>query len=200
MKPSKPTATGNCLRLVILALVALINLQATSVRADVKPNPLIEAIVQWHYDACQARVDLRAEDKSDRSFRYDPQNIYDIDLGQDVIGTVVYRAFTCEGEGKSWCGSGGCGYFIVVDDQIFGRSGGFPPEMISPVAMDIPILLMPIHGGACEGVSGENISGFYTCYLTATWNNDQMTFQSYERTYPLDLYELVDGVLARYHQ
>lgn len=196
MKRYKPLSARDSLKPVLLALFCVLSLQATSVRADFTPNPLVSALVQWHYDDCQARIDLRDEDKSERSFSYDPQDIYDIDLADDVVGTVVYRAFACEGEGRGWCGSGGCGYFIVVGDQIFGRSGGFPPEMVFPVDIDTPILLMPIHGGACEGVSEEDISGANTCYLVATWHSYLKTFQSYEGTYPLDLYELVDGVLV----
>jgi hypothetical protein len=159
----------------------MLALFAGTASAQDHPNPVVQSIVEWHRQYCfedLARTESSTPRQSD--FGIDEGSIYDIEIGEDQSATVIYKSFTCKGLGHGWCGSGGCGYFIVVEDKIFERQLGFEPLVI-----DIPIyngtrpgLLIPLHGTSCEGAAGESMSGADTCYALATWNNYFHAFQA----------------------
>lgn len=151
---------------------------STIASGQVHPNPIVQSIVDWHRQYCYDNLtDLRNEDyvPSDSDFGVDEGSIYDIEIADNQTATVIYKSFTCRGEGHGWCGSGGCGYFIVVNDKIFQRKVGFKPRMVSiPTYVGTrPALVIPLHGTACEGGAGSD-----TCFAMATWNEKMLTFQS----------------------
>lgn len=162
-------------------IMLMLALFAGTASAQDHPNPVVQSIVDWHRQYCfedLARTERSTPRQSD--FGIDEGSIYDIAIGEGQSATVIYKSFTCEGLGHGWCGSGGCGYFIVVEDKIFERQLGFEPSVI-----DIPIyngtrpgLLIPLHGTSCEGAAGESMSGADTCYALATWNNYFHAFQA----------------------
>jgi hypothetical protein len=103
--------------------------------------------------------------------------IYDIALTPNgVTGTVLYNEFHCTNIGYGWCGSGGCGFHLVVDGIVFSRRPGFRP--FSVTAGDDTFVLIPIHGGGCVTSDGTTGGGFDPCYVAATWDADAKTFRS----------------------
>lgn len=171
------------LRALASIWIALISLPAT---AQDHPNPTVQSIIDWHRQYCYENLaDLRDEDRVplESDFGIDEGSIYDIEVAEDRTATVVYRSFTCEGEGRGWCGSGGCGYFIVLGDRIFEGQSGYKPRVVNVPVYDgtIPAIIAPRHGTACTGAAGERISGVHTCFTMATWSDHYETFQSIQQ-------------------
>ena len=160
--------------------IALISLPAV---AQDHPNPTVNSIIDWHRQYCYDNLaDLRDENRVplESDFGIDEGSIYDIQIAENQTATVVYKSFTCEGMGHGWCGSGGCGYVIVVGEKIFARQLGYEPKVVNvPVYQgSIPAIVVPLHGKSCEGAAGESMAGADTCFAMATWNEDRETFQS----------------------
>ncbi len=103
--------------------------------------------------------------------------VYDLQLTPDgKTGTVLYNDFSCTNIGRGWCGTGGCGFHIIVDGVAFDRMGGFRP--FSVTADGTTFIMMPIHGGGCETSEGVTGAGVNSCYVVATWDEDAQTFRS----------------------
>lgn len=168
---------------VKLILTGILILWATAGLSQDHENLVVQSIVNWHRQYCYDNLtDLRDEDRIplESDFGIDEGSIYDIEISDTQAATVVYKSFTCEGEGRGWCGSGGCGYFIVVGERIFARRGGYEPSLVNvpTYSGSMPALIIPLHGTACEGAAGEKMAGADTCFAMATWNEYLETFQS----------------------
>ena len=168
---------------VKLILTCTLILFSTMASAQDHRNPVVQSIVDWHRQYCYDNLaDLRDEDRVplESDFGIDEGSIYDIEIAENQTATVVYKSFTCEGEGHGWCGSGGCGYFIVVGEKIFARQLGYEPKVVNvPVYQgSIPAIVVPLHGTSCEGAAGESMAAADTCFAMATWNDYRGTFQS----------------------
>jgi hypothetical protein len=168
------------LRALACIWIVLISLPAG---AQDHPNPTVQSIVDWHRQYCYNDLtDLRDENRVplESDFGIDEGSIYDIEIAEGQTATVVYKSFTCEGVGHGWCGSGGCGYFIVVGEKIFARQLGYEPSVVQVPAYQgsIPAIVIPLHGPSCEGAAGESMAGADTCFAMATWNEYWGTFQS----------------------
>ncbi|MCL7405315.1 hypothetical protein MWN63_04870 [Paradonghicola geojensis] len=168
---------------VKLILTYILILWSTMASAQDHRNPVVQSIVDWHRQYCYDNLtDLRDESRVplESDFGIDEGSIYDIEIAENQTATVVYKSFTCEGEGHGWCGSGGCGYFIVVGEKIFERQLGYEPKVVNvPVYQgSIPAIVVPMHGTSCEGAGGESMAGADTCFAMATWNEYWGTFQS----------------------
>lgn len=168
------------LRALASIWIALISLPAT---AQDHPNPIVNSIIDWHRQYCYDNLaDLRDENRVplESDFGIDEGSIYDIKIAEGQTATVVYKSFTCEGEGHGWCGSGGCGYFIVVNNKIFTRRMGYKPRMVNVPVYNgtIPAIVISVHGTSCESAAGESMAGADTCFAMTTWNEYWETFQS----------------------
>lgn len=176
------TAIGKVFEVKLILTCTLILLSSMASAQD-HQNPVVQSIVDWHRQYCYDNLaDLRDENRVplESDFGIDEGSIYDIEIAENQTATVVYKSFTCEGEGHGWCGSGGCGYFIVVGEKIFARQLGYEPKVVNvPVYRgSIPAIVVPLHGTSCEGAAGESIAGADTCFAMATWNEYWETFQS----------------------
>ena len=92
------------------------------------------------------------------------------------MATVIYNEFSCSLGGYNFCGSGGCGYHIIVDGIVFERGGGYPPFSITD--NDRTFIVMPIHASGCKDSNGQSGSGTYRCVNTAIWDDERQTFVS----------------------
>jgi len=102
---------------------------------------------------------------------------YQIELTPDgMTGTVVYNEFHCTNIGYAWCGSGGCGFHIIVDGVAYQRLTGFRP--ISVTADGLTFVLIPTHGSGCVTSEGTGRAGVNACYVVATWDPIAETFRS----------------------
>ena len=181
---SKLRQRTHCLQtsLRALACIWIVFISLPAIAQD-HPNPTVQSIVDWHRQYCYNDLkDLRDENRVllESDFGIDEGSIYDFEIAEGQKATVVYKSFTCEGAGHGWCGSGGCGYFIVVGEKIFARQLGYEPSVVQvPVYQgSIPAIVIPLHGPSCEGAAGESMAGADTCFAMATWNEYWETFQS----------------------
>ena len=166
-----------------LILTCTLILWSSVVSAQDHQNPVVQSIVDWHRQYCYDNLaDLRNESRVplESDFGIDEGSIYDIEIAENQTATVVYKSFTCEGMGHGWCGSGGCGYFIVVGDKVFLRQGGYKPQLatISTANGNRSIVVFGIHGGGCDDADGRGGAGFDPCYGVAVWDEHSQTFFS----------------------
>ena len=61
--------------------------------------------------------------------------------------TVLHAAFTCTNVGRSWCGSGGCDSYVIVDGVSYTAWGWKP---VSVQVGDSYVVLVQRSGGACH--------------------------------------------------
>ena len=75
-------------------------------------------------------------------------DIYEITIDKDgKTATVLHAAFTCTNVGRSWCGSGGCDTYMIVDGVSY-TSWGWKP--VSVQVGDSCVALAPRSQGACH--------------------------------------------------
>lgn len=146
-------------------------------------DPMIDFIIEQFQGECDAaQANFRGiDDDLDAplwgALKLSEDAIYDIMLTPDgVMGTVLYNEFHCANVGHSWCGTGGCGFHIIVGGVAFFRQGGFRPS--SMATEDATIVLIPIHGGGCVESDGSRGAGVDPCYVVATWDAEAQTFRS----------------------
>lgn len=175
----------------LLSTLALAgSLCATSAHADdtsPENKATIDSILAGYQAECtaeQAYYRTTEEDEASSQvgeLKVPEGTIYQIDL--DVAGktaTVIYPEFRCENAGWKWCGTGGCGFHLVVDGMNFQRKDGFRPQSIrfpTPIGEDVAVIYA-VHGTQCKTPSEEYVTGSDYCYSTAIWNEPLGTFLS----------------------
>jgi hypothetical protein len=111
----------------------------------------------------------------------DPSSIYEIQITQSgKTATVLYPEFHCSNFGYGWCGTGGCGFYIIVNGKAYYRQGGFRPQGVSFQGAYEPeqIIIYGIHGSGCGDAENNEAAGFQPCYSSAVWSEEQQTFFS----------------------
>ena len=103
-------------------------------------------------------------------------NIYEITIDKDgKTATVLHAAFTCTNVGRSWCGSGGCDSYVIVDGVSYTAWGWKP---VSVQVDDSYVVLVPRSGGACHNSLEIGTSNADPCYTVAAWDSFLKTFNS----------------------
>ena len=151
--------------------------------APAPAQDLVAQIFEHYQTKCNnIPLDLQAFDELDgnqepRELRPLDNTIYEIQLTPDgKTGTVVYPAFWCEHAGHPFCGTGGCGFYIIVDEKIFGRRGGHRPHSV--VSAKGVYVILPIHGSGCVTSEGQSGAGADSCSVVAIWDDQAQTFRS----------------------
>jgi hypothetical protein len=146
-------------------------------------DPMVEFIIDQFQEQCDVgQADFRGiDDDLDAPLQgvlsLSEDAIYDIALTPDgVMGTVLYNEFHCTNMGYAWCGSGGCGFHIIVNGVAFFRQGGFRPQSVT--VEDETFILIPIHGSGCVTSVGSSGAGADPCFVVATWDERAQTFRS----------------------
>jgi hypothetical protein len=159
------------------ALSLLVASSAVANPRDSKTEAAVQAILSDYELAC---AELSSQQAASSGRLRVPQGaIYELPLGaEDHAATVVYLEFECEGIGYPWCGTGGCGFYIVVGDQMFQRQAAFRPR-----AMAVPkptgvnrALVYGMHGFMCQTPKAEPGSSATPCYEIAVWDERRSTF------------------------
>jgi hypothetical protein len=163
----------------VLAGLMITSFGAMSALADTAVDDIVQQF-QTQCDAEQAYF-LDADDDLDAPVQGQltlaEEAIYEIALTPDgMTGTVLYNEFHCSNIGYAWCGSGGCGFHIIVDGVAYQRRTGFRP--ISVTADGQTFVLIPTHGSGCVTSEGTGSAGVNTCYVVATWDPSARTFRS----------------------
>ena len=155
------------------------SLSAVPAQADTT----VDDIVKQFQAACDAEqayfrgVDDDLEEPLQGTLTLADDAIYQIQLTPDgVTGTVIYNEFHCSNVGYAWCGSGGCGFHIIVDGVAYQRMTGFRPISVSVGTNTF--VLIPIHGSGCVTSEGTGGAGVDDCYVAATWDPSARTFRS----------------------
>ena len=155
----------------------------------------VELIIQRYQQGCNSvleeyrDIDADLDEPVIGELIIDEENIYVIDLTPDgsTKGTVIYNDFGCIGDGfpvHPWCGTGGCGFEIIVDGVIYERSlGGRPFSVTAKKPFrysedDLTVVLTPIHGTGCDDAVGHSGAGYQTCMVSAWWDLEFNTFRS----------------------
>ena len=155
----------------------------------------VELVIQRYQQGCNSAleefrdIDADLDEPVIAELIIDEENIYQIELTPDgsTKGTVIYDDFGCLGDGFTlhpWCGTGGCGFEIVVDGLIYERSSGGRPFSVTAKRPfrysenDLTVLLTPIHGTGCDDVVGHSGAGYQTCIVSAWWDPEFNTFRS----------------------
>ena len=114
----------------------------------------LQYIISDYQDQCEkAQEDFRDIDYEEgdpvvAELELSEDNIYEITIDKDgKIATVLHAAFTCTNVGRSWCGSGGCDSYVVVDGVSYAAWGWKP---VSVQVGDSYVVLVPRSGGACH--------------------------------------------------
>jgi hypothetical protein len=151
--------------------------------APAEADPIVDFIIEQFQQQCDAeQANFRGvDDDLDAPLRgflsLSEDAIYDIELTPDgVTATVLYHKFHCTNVGYGWCGSGGCGFHLIVDGVIFVRLGGFRP--FSLTHGERTFVLIPIHGTGCVTSEGTSGAGVDPCYVVVTWDANGRTFRS----------------------
>jgi hypothetical protein len=146
-------------------------------------DPMLDSIIAKFQEQCDVeqanyrRIDDDLDAPLRGTLRLSDDAIYDIALTPDgVTGTVLYNEFHCTNIGYGWCGTGGCGFHIIVDGIAFFRQGGFRPSSVTH--QDETFVLIPIHGSGCVTSDGSRGAGVDPCYVVATWDVEAQTFRS----------------------
>lgn len=169
-------------RILVCLLVLLDILAGKPAQAE----EMLDYIIGFYHDQCgeiyastHDNGDNIEESIDDGLIIFD-DSIYEIQLTpQGVMGTVVYADFLCGKFGSGWCGIGGCGFHIIVDDVAYFRMSGYKPTSVT-IGNDT-LVVIPIDGPACDGSDGVRARNYDRCHVVATWNDSLNTFLSIDQ-------------------
>lgn len=177
-----------CMAITLLPLVAFAENNSV---ARIDNAAQIDEIVQHYQAQCdEAQATVPREIDADFSvpppkgvLTLDPKNVYSIEITPPgKRATVLYPSFHCSNIGYAWCGTGGCGFFLIVDGVIYHRASGFDPTSVTFHADDSEetVGLFVIHGTGCKSATGRDGAGVDPCYVTFVWDEVRQTFFSEE--------------------
>lgn len=179
----------------ILVCLCLASLGSISSAQSISNQEAVDLVIEHYQQGCNSAleefrdIDADLDEPVIAELIIDEENIYEVDLTPDgsTKGTVIYNDFGCLGDGFTlhpWCGTGGCGFEIVVDGVIYERSSGSRPFSVTatrPFSMskgDLTVVLIPIYGKSCDDAVGNSGYGYQTCIVTAWWDPEFNTFRS----------------------
>lgn len=154
---------------------------------------MLDFIIRYYSQQCEEiyeSVDIDRngmEDFMDEGLIIFEDSIYEIQLTPEgLTGTVVYSDFQCGRFGAGWCGIGGCGFNIIVNESLYYRASGYRPTSVT--VGNETIVVIPIDGPACESSDGGHARNQDRCHVVATWNeglNDFLSMDQQLRLSPL---------------
>jgi hypothetical protein len=145
-----------------------------------------EETLQYIISDYQDQCEKAQEDFLDLNYKEGDPVVAELELSEDNIyeitihksgktATVLYAAFTCTNVGRSWCGSGGCDSYVIVDGVSYTAWGWKPV----PIRVgDNYVVLVPRSGGACHNSLEIGTSNADPCYTVAAWDSFLQTFNS----------------------
>jgi hypothetical protein len=170
-------------------LLPLVAFAETKPIARIDNAAQIDEIVQYYQAQCdeeQASVlpDIDAEelDKPEKGvLTLAPDNIYDIQVTPSgKHATVLVPEFHCSNIGHAWCGSGGCGFYLIVDETTYFRQGAFSPASVTfeyGIGQET-VVLFETHGTGCQDAEGKSGVGSDPCYSSVVWSEERQSFLS----------------------
>ena len=113
-----------------------------------------------------------------KEFTVDPSLIYELPItANGTTATVVYAGFSCGWFGSTWCGTAGCGSYLVVGEKVFEWNiVSYPPESVGNGSSTL--LVAPIKGFSCQDSNGAGGYGVDPCFSAAVWDETDQTFMT----------------------
>ena len=166
------------MRKILIALIVTLPMQIIAASND----ETLEYIIADYQDQCEKAqedfrdIDYKEGDPVVAELGLSEDNIYEITIDKDrKTATVLHAAFTCTNVGRSWCGSGGCDTYVIVDGVSYTAWGWKP---VSVQVGDSYVVLVPRSGGACHNSLEIGTSNADPCYTVAGWDSFLKTFNS----------------------
>lgn len=113
-----------------------------------------------------ARADCESFEAGD--FSFEPEAIIKTPLTQTADGWLVDEThMRCSSAASMYCGTGGCGLFLIVGDHITERLA----KAWSIVDFyDRPVVLLDVHGSLCGGINPT------PCVEALIWDDEASVF------------------------
>ena len=183
---------------VAVSLAAVGALAESNSVARIDNAAQIDEIVQYYQAQCDEEqasvlpeIDEDDTDKHERGvLTLAPDSIYDIQITPSgKQATVFVPQFHCSNIGHAWCGSGGCGFYLIVDGTIYFRQGAFSPTSVTfeYVSGQQTVVLFATHGTGCRDAEGKSGVGSDPCYSSVVWSEERQSFFSIDGS--VDLWE-----------
>lgn len=170
----------NTLLVATLAVCAAVGGHARTGHAQTAVDRVI-ADFEAQCDALYAKnldSDMEVEPSTPKDLEVEASLIYDLLLtpsGQTA--TIVYAGFYCGSFGRPWCGTGGCGSYLIVGEKVFEwHTVSYPPESVGNGSS--VLLVAPIKGFSCEDSNGVGGYGVDPCFNLAVWDEADQTFMT----------------------
>ncbi len=183
---SRLTQLSACAALTLLPSVAVAENNSL---ARIDNAPQIDKIVQYYQAQCDEEqesvlpdIDAEELDKTEKGvLTLANDNIYDIQITPSgKQATVLVPEFHCSNIGHAWCGSGGCGFYLVVDDKTYFQPAGFGPTSVTfqyGIGQQT-VILFTTHGTGCKNAEGKTGVGSDPCYSSVVWSEERQSFYS----------------------
>lgn len=174
---------------VAVTLAAVGSLAESNSVARIDNAAQIDEIVQYYQGQCDEEqasvlpeIDENGTDKPEKGvLTLAPNSIYDIQITPSgTHATVFVPEFHCSNIGHAWCGSGGCGFYLIVDETIYFRQGAFSPTSVTfeyGIGQQT-VVLFATHGTGCRDAEGQSGVGSDPCYSSVVWDEDRQSFFS----------------------
>jgi hypothetical protein len=172
-----------------ITLLPLVSVAENLSVAQIYNAAQIDEIVQYYQAQCDEeqasvlpKIDEDDTDKPEKGvLTLAPGNIYDIQITPSgKQATVLVPEFHCANIGHAWCGSGGCGFYLLVDGKTYYHEGGFGPTSVTFQYGIGPqtVILFTTHGTGCQNAEGNTGVGSDPCYSSVVWSEERDTFLS----------------------
>lgn len=170
------------------ALMLLLCLVISGFGAIAHAETAVERIISAYSAECDAlyadNPDLATDPDPEaaKEFTVDPSLIYELPITPEgSTATVVYTGFSCGWFGRTWCGTAGCGSYLVVGEKVFEwNTVSYPPESVGNGSSTL--LVAPIKGFSCKDSNGVGGYGVDPCFSAAVWDEADQTFMTTEGT------------------
>ncbi|WP_430465014.1 hypothetical protein [Tabrizicola sp.] len=149
----------------------------------------IDEIVQYYQAQCDEeqasvlpKIDEEDTDKPKKGvLTLAPDSVYDIQITPSgKQATALVPQFHCSNIGHAWCGSGGCGFYLIVDGTTYFRQGAFSPTSVTfeyGIGQET-VVLFATHGTGCKDAGGKGGVGSDSCYSSVVWSEERQSFFS----------------------
>jgi hypothetical protein len=170
------------------ALTLLLSMVISGFGAKAHAETAVDRIIATYSAECDAlyadNPDLATDPDPEaaKEFTVDPSLIYDLPITPEgSTATVVYTGFSCGWFGRTWCGTAGCGSYLVVGEKVFEwNTVSYPPESVGNGSSTL--LVAPIKGFSCQDSNGAGGYGVDPCFSAAVWDEADQTFMTTEGT------------------
>jgi hypothetical protein len=174
--------------LLSLSLVMVWGVSAVlAATLSIEDQRAIDAITAEFQERCDAAqgdfrdIDADMDTTLSGELTLGESKVYQIPITTEgKLATVLVPEFRCTNIGYAWCGTGGCGFFIIVDGVPYRNWGSHEPRSttIPTHTGEQVVILYPQHGSSCETASDRKTSGFDPCFSLLIWNERLSTFVS----------------------